>query len=104
MLFYIGGAFLVAGTKDSAVSIFYIDNDKPIRVGRIQSHSMEVNSIQYAYTLNKFLSGSKDGTVRIWSYDSKKKWNSVLIDTAYSHKAYVFRLKNFFFIIQKSKL
>ena len=84
--FSLGGAFLVAGSKDATVSIFYINNNKPMRVGRISAHSNEVNSIQYAYTTNRFISGSKDGTVRMWSYDAKKKWNSILIDTSYSHK------------------
>lgn len=44
------------------MSVFYINNDKPIRVGRIKAHSNEVNSIQYAYLSNRFISGSKDGT------------------------------------------
>ena len=84
-----GGAFLVAGTKDGTVSMFYINNNKPIRVGRIKSHLSEVNSIQYAYLGNKFISGSKDGEVKIWNYDSKKKWNFISIDVSYSSKLYI---------------
>ena len=59
---YPGGSFLAAGVKDCSVSVFFINNNQPIRVGRIKAHSNEVNSIQYAYFSNRFLSGSKDGT------------------------------------------
>ena len=32
-----------------------------------------------SFILNLFI-------VRIWKYDSKKKWNSICIDTSYSYK------------------
>jgi hypothetical protein len=80
-----GGSFLVAGTKGS-VLVFYFSLEKPIKLASVNINTHEVNSIQYANKLNKFISGSKDGTVRVWGFEHKKKWNSITIDTSFSNK------------------
>lgn len=40
-----------------------------------------VDSIQYSNHSTRFLSGSKDGTARIWKYE-RKQWKALLIDAS----------------------
>jgi bromodomain and WD repeat domain-containing protein 1/3 len=42
-----------------------------------------VDSIQYANHSTRFLSGSKDGTARIWKYE-RREWKAMLIDASKS--------------------
>ena len=79
MSFSSGGAFLAAGSNDHAIRVYFFDSDNPIKICELESHTNLVDSIQYANNSARFLSGSKDGTARIWRYESQK-WKAMLID------------------------
>ena len=53
----------------------------PIKICELESHGNLVDSIQYANNSARFLSGSKDGTARIWKYESQK-WKTLVIDVS----------------------
>ena len=39
----------------------------------------QVDSIQYANNCDKFVSGSKDGTARLWRYE-RQTWKAILLN------------------------
>ncbi len=79
--FSAGGSFLAAGSNDHAIRIYFFDNDNPIKICELEAHSNIVDSIMYANNSARFLSGSKDGTARIWCYENQK-WKAMLIDAS----------------------
>ena len=74
---------MAAGSNDHAIRVYYFDNDNPIKISELETHGNVVDSIQYANNSARFLSGSRDGTARIWKYESQK-WKATLIDAAKS--------------------
>ena len=70
---------MAAGSNDHAIRVYFFDNGNPIKICELESHRNIVDSIQYANNSARFLSGSKDGTARIWQYESQK-WRALLID------------------------
>lgn len=79
--FSAGGSFLVAGSNDHVIRVFFFDNNDPIKVGELETHSNLVDSIQFANNSARFLSGSKDGTALIWKYVSQN-WKKITIDVS----------------------
>jgi WD40 repeat protein len=83
--FSAGGSFLAAGSNDHVIRVYFFDIDDktglrdPIKVCELESHSNFVDSIQYANRSARFLSGSKDGTAKIWKYENLK-WKAKNID------------------------
>lgn len=79
-----GGSFLAAGSNDHVIRVYFFDEiDGPLKVCELESHTNLVDSIQYANTSAKFLSGSKDGTAKIWHYENMR-WKSRQIDASVS--------------------
>jgi bromodomain and WD repeat domain-containing protein 1/3 len=78
---------LAAGSNDHVIRVYFFDNNDPIKVCELESHSNLVDSIQYANHSAKFLSGSKDGTAKIWKYENQK-WKAKLIDATISLTKY----------------
>lgn len=76
-----GGSFLAAGSNDHVIRVYFFDENDPIKVCELESHTNFVDSIQYANTSARFLSGSKDGTAKIWKYENLK-WKAKLIDAS----------------------
>ncbi|CAF0748059.1 unnamed protein product [Brachionus calyciflorus] len=74
-----GGLFLAAGSNDNAIRVYCFENGEPNKICELESHSNIVDSIQYANTSARFLSGSKDGTAKIWSFESQQ-WKNKVID------------------------
>lgn len=81
LIFQKGGSFLATGSSDFVIRVYFFDDNDPIKVCELESHTNIVDSIQYANNSAKFLSGSKDGTARIWKYESLK-WKAKLIDAS----------------------
>jgi bromodomain and WD repeat domain containing protein 1/3 len=81
--FSTGGSFMAAGSNDHSIRVYFIDNDVPQKVCELESHSNIVDSIQYANNLPWILSGSKDGTARVWKYEDSQ-WTAMLIDASKS--------------------
>ena len=76
-----GGSFLAAGSNDHVIRVYFFDENDPVKVCELESHNNLVDSIQYANRSAKFLSGSKDGTAKIWHYENIK-WKSKNIDAS----------------------
>jgi WD40 repeat protein len=83
--FSCGGTFLVAGSNDHAIRVYHFENNEPSKLFELETHSNLVDSIQYANLSPRFLSGSRDGSARIWKYEDNK-WIQILIDVSKSLK------------------
>ncbi|XP_053693465.1 PH-interacting protein [Sabethes cyaneus] len=70
-----GGIFLAAGSADHHVRVYLMGEDGPKRILETESHSDTVDSIQWAHSGLKFISGSKDGTALIWHFETQQ-WKS----------------------------
>ena len=82
MSFSRGGGFLAAARKD-LILLYYINEHTVVPIRRLQSNSCELNEIRFANHSLKFMSGGKDGAVRVW-YRECKNWASIMIDTSIS--------------------
>ncbi|KAK3741718.1 hypothetical protein QZH41_012911 [Actinostola sp. cb2023] len=96
-----GGSFLVAGSTDHIIRLYQLTPGPPERIAELDVHLVSyylhmyntwqqqydsiiplqdhVDSIQFSHNGENFLSGSKDGTARIW-YFRRSKWENVLLD------------------------
>ncbi|KAM3934677.1 bromodomain and WD repeat-containing protein 1 [Leptodactylus fuscus] len=75
----VGGMFLAVGGSDHAIRLYYFGNANPEKVSELDDHSDIVDSILFSYTSERFVSGSKDGTARIWSLE-EQEWKSIVLD------------------------
>lgn len=77
-----GGAFLATGSADHHVRVYGMHGDEgPQRILETEVHSDCVDSIAWANTGLRFLSGSKDGTARIWHFECQQ-WKSIELSIA----------------------
>lgn len=67
-----GGMFLAAGSADHHVRVYIMAEDGPKRILEIESHTDTVDSIQWAHSGLKFVSGSKDGTALLWRFETQQ--------------------------------
>lgn len=71
-----GGTFLATGSADHHVRVYYMKGDEgPHRILEMEAHSDRVDSIQWAHSGLRFLSGSKDGMAIIWWFE-RQQWKS----------------------------
>ncbi|XP_060090216.1 bromodomain and WD repeat-containing protein 1 [Heteronotia binoei] len=77
--FSIGGMFLATGSTDHVIRIYYFGSEIPEKIAELESHVDKVDSIQFSNTDNRFISGSRDGTARIWQFQ-QAEWKSILLD------------------------
>eukprot|EP00092_Neocalanus_flemingeri_P004293 GFUD01004614.1.p1 GENE.GFUD01004614.1~~GFUD01004614.1.p1 ORF type:complete len:2283 (-),score=565.95 GFUD01004614.1:61-6909(-) len=75
-----GGLFLATGSADHHVRVYIMDGKEgPGKVLEQEAHTERVDSIQWANSpVLRFISGSKDGTARIWAFRSGS-WNSAVL-------------------------
>ena len=75
-----GGLFLATGSVDHHVRVYIMEGrEGPGKVLEQEAHTERVDSIQWANSPRlRFVSGSKDGTARIWSFRSGC-WNSAVL-------------------------
>ncbi|XP_057373055.1 bromodomain and WD repeat-containing protein 3-like [Daphnia carinata] len=72
-----GGMFMATGCADHHVRVYAMfGQEGPERILEQEAHSDRVDSIQWANTGLRFISGSKDGTALIWRYE-KQEWRTV---------------------------
>ncbi|KAM9316037.1 PH-interacting protein [Gastrophryne carolinensis] len=76
-----GGMFLATGSSDHVIRVYYFGSGQPEKISELEFHTDKVDSIQFSNTSSRFVSGSRDGTARIWQY-KKKEWRSLLLDMA----------------------
>ncbi|KAG8591030.1 hypothetical protein GDO81_007020 [Engystomops pustulosus] len=74
-----GGMFLAVGGSDHAIRLYYFGNENPEKVSELDDHNDIVDSILFSYNSERFVSGSKDGTARIWSLE-EREWKSITLD------------------------
>lgn len=71
-----GGLFLAAGSADHHVRVYLMSDEGPKRILETEAHSDTVDSIQWAHTGLRFISGSKDGSAHVWHFESQQ-WKSL---------------------------
>ncbi|XP_033002928.1 bromodomain and WD repeat-containing protein 1 isoform X3 [Lacerta agilis] len=79
--FSVGGMFLATGSTDHFIRMYYFGSETPEKVAELESHADKVDSIQFSNNDDRFISGSRDGTARIWRFQ-QAEWKSVLLDMA----------------------
>ncbi|XP_053168906.1 bromodomain and WD repeat-containing protein 1 isoform X2 [Hemicordylus capensis] len=100
--FSVGGMFLATGSTDHVIRMYYFGSETPEKVAELESHIDKVDSIQFSNSddrlkapiffhsknllllcclSDRFISGSRDGTARIWRFQ-QTEWKSILLDMA----------------------
>lgn len=67
-----GGTFLAAGSADHHVRVYVMAEEGPRRILETEAHSDTVDSIQWAHTGLRFVSGSKDGMAHVWNFEAQQ--------------------------------
>ncbi|TRY85163.1 hypothetical protein DNTS_006353 [Danionella cerebrum] len=75
-----GGMFLATGSTDDIIRIYYLGSGSPEKLVELNAHTDKVDSIQFCHSGERFVSGSRDGTARIWRCHQRHQWKSVLLD------------------------
>ncbi|XP_051521573.1 bromodomain and WD repeat-containing protein 3-like isoform X6 [Myxocyprinus asiaticus] len=75
-----GGMFLATGSTDDVIRIYYLGSGSPEKLAELDSHTDKVDSIQFCHSGERFVSGSRDGTARIWRLHQRHQWNSILLE------------------------
>ncbi|KAM8976981.1 bromodomain and WD repeat-containing protein 1 [Pelodytes ibericus] len=76
-----GGMFLAAGGSDHAIRMYYFGFETPEKMTELEGHTGIIDSILFSNHGERFVTGSKDGTARIW-YLEEQEWNSITLDMA----------------------
>uniref|UniRef100_A0A670Z1Q9 Bromodomain and WD repeat domain containing 1 n=1 Tax=Pseudonaja textilis TaxID=8673 RepID=A0A670Z1Q9_PSETE len=79
--FSVGGMFLITGSTDHVIRIYYFGSETPEKIAELESHADKVDSIQFSNRDDRFISGSRDGTARIWRFQ-QAEWKNILLDMA----------------------
>ncbi|XP_069616832.1 bromodomain and WD repeat-containing protein 1-like isoform X1 [Ranitomeya imitator] len=74
-----GGMFLAVGGSDHAIRLYCFGNENPAKVSELEDHNDIVDSILFSFNTERFVSGSKDGTARIWRLE-EQEWKSIVLD------------------------
>ncbi|KAK7172228.1 hypothetical protein R3I93_004517 [Phoxinus phoxinus] len=75
-----GGMFLATGSTDDVIRIYYLGSGCPEKLAELDSHTDKVDSIQFCHSGERFVSGSRDGTARIWRLHQRHQWKSILLN------------------------
>uniref|UniRef100_A0A7N8XXS2 PH-interacting protein n=1 Tax=Mastacembelus armatus TaxID=205130 RepID=A0A7N8XXS2_9TELE len=86
--FSAGGMFLATGSTDHIIRVYYFGSSQPEKISELESHTDKVDSIQFSHCSDRFVSGSRDGTARIWQLQPQG-WRSILLDMQTKLPGYV---------------
>uniref|UniRef100_A0A669DA97 Pleckstrin homology domain interacting protein n=1 Tax=Oreochromis niloticus TaxID=8128 RepID=A0A669DA97_ORENI len=86
--FSAGGMFLATGSTDHIIRVYYFGSGQPEKISELESHTDKVDSIQFSHCSDRFVSGSRDGTARIWQLHPQG-WKSILLDMQTKLPGYV---------------
>uniref|UniRef100_A0A8C7T1E7 Bromodomain and WD repeat domain containing 1 n=1 Tax=Oncorhynchus mykiss TaxID=8022 RepID=A0A8C7T1E7_ONCMY len=75
-----GGMFLATGSTDDVIRIYYLGGGNPEKISELHEHTDTVDSIQFCHSGERFASGSRDGTARIWRLTQRQQWRSLLLN------------------------
>ncbi|XP_033739931.1 PH-interacting protein-like [Pecten maximus] len=73
-----GGVFLATGSADHVIRVYFLHVTTPEKICELEAHTDRVDSICYSNSGEKFVSGSRDGTARIWRYE-RQEWKSIVL-------------------------
>uniref|UniRef100_A0A8C7B2M3 Bromodomain and WD repeat domain containing 3 n=1 Tax=Neovison vison TaxID=452646 RepID=A0A8C7B2M3_NEOVI len=76
-----GGMFITTGSTDHVIRIYYLGSETPEKIAELESHTDKVVAVQFCNNGDRFVSGSRDGTARIWQYQ-QQEWKSIVLDMA----------------------
>ncbi|KAH0630960.1 hypothetical protein JD844_004374, partial [Phrynosoma platyrhinos] len=78
-----GGMFIVTGSTDHVIRIYYLGSESPEKIAQLESHTDKVVAVQFCNNGDRlrFVSGSRDGTARIWQYQ-QQEWKNIALDMA----------------------
>uniref|UniRef100_A0A667Y4L5 Bromodomain and WD repeat domain containing 1 n=1 Tax=Myripristis murdjan TaxID=586833 RepID=A0A667Y4L5_9TELE len=71
-----GGMFLATGSTDDVIRIYYLGCGNPEKISELHDHTETFSSNK------KFVSGSRDGTARIWRLHQRQQWRCILLNIA----------------------
>ena len=77
-----GGVFFCVGSADHNVRVYKMNGaEGPVKILEEEFHQDRVDSIQWCNTPNelRFLSGSRDGTARIWTFINQR-WKIIILN------------------------
>uniref|UniRef100_A0A8C7XAP8 Bromodomain and WD repeat domain containing 1 n=1 Tax=Oryzias sinensis TaxID=183150 RepID=A0A8C7XAP8_9TELE len=75
-----GGMFLATGSTDDVIRIYYLGSGSPEKTSELHEHTDKVDSIQFCHSSERFVSGSRDGTARIWKLHQRQQWRCILLN------------------------
>ncbi|XP_075906075.1 bromodomain and WD repeat-containing protein 3 [Nelusetta ayraudi] len=75
-----GGMFLATGSTDDVIRIYYLGSGNPEKISELHEHTDKVDSIQFCHSGERFVSGSRDGTARIWKLHQRQQWRCLLLN------------------------
>uniref|UniRef100_A0A6I8NJC7 Bromodomain and WD repeat domain containing 3 n=1 Tax=Ornithorhynchus anatinus TaxID=9258 RepID=A0A6I8NJC7_ORNAN len=72
-----GGMFIATGSTDHVIRIYYLGSEAPEKIAELESHTDKVVAVQFCNNGDslRFVSGSRDGTARIWQYQ-QQEWRA----------------------------
>uniref|UniRef100_A0A3P8TTU7 Bromodomain and WD repeat domain containing 1 n=1 Tax=Amphiprion percula TaxID=161767 RepID=A0A3P8TTU7_AMPPE len=73
------GMFLATGSTDDVIRIYYVGSGSPEKISELHEHTDKVDSIQFCHS-GEFVSGSRDGTARIWKLHQRQQWRCILLN------------------------
>ncbi|XP_074133377.1 bromodomain and WD repeat-containing protein 3 isoform X3 [Sminthopsis crassicaudata] len=76
-----GGMFIVTGSTDHVIRIYYLGSESPEKIAELESHTDKVVAVQFCNNGDslRFVSGSRDGTAKIWQYQ-QQEWKKLVLD------------------------
>uniref|UniRef100_A0A8C8C4Q1 Bromo domain-containing protein n=1 Tax=Oncorhynchus tshawytscha TaxID=74940 RepID=A0A8C8C4Q1_ONCTS len=72
-----GGMFLATGSTDDVIRIYYLGVGNPEKISELHEHT---SSLSWFASSRRFVSGSRDGTARIWRLTQRQQWRSLLLN------------------------
>uniref|UniRef100_A0A7N6AVN3 Bromo domain-containing protein n=1 Tax=Anabas testudineus TaxID=64144 RepID=A0A7N6AVN3_ANATE len=76
-----GGMFMATGGTDHMIRVYYLGAETPMKVSEMDAHTDKIVVVQFSNNSDRFVSGSRDGTARIWHYQ-QQEWKSISLDMA----------------------
>uniref|UniRef100_A0A7N8YIV2 Bromodomain and WD repeat domain containing 3 n=1 Tax=Mastacembelus armatus TaxID=205130 RepID=A0A7N8YIV2_9TELE len=74
-----GGMFMATGSTDHMIRVYYLGAETPMKVSEMDAHTDKVVAVQFSNNSDRFVSGSRDGTARIWHYQ-QQEWKNITLD------------------------
>ncbi|XP_044129416.1 bromodomain and WD repeat-containing protein 3-like [Bufo gargarizans] len=76
-----GGMFIATGSTDHVIRVYFLGSGEPEKIAELEAHVDKVVAVQFCNNGDRlsFVSGSRDGTARLWQYQ-QQEWRMVVLD------------------------